>query len=395
MESYDYLIQELLSQEGRNIRSNTFFLTAYYPIKKREKASLQKLKKVVLDWLDTHFRRNKDIGQFSRIHHQLLKTVSKHLENFEQTDKGLAIFAKFSASSRVDKRNRSIPKKQVLVVSLSRRPREEFSVGKTYDLDQLVWILNQKLESVVLNISRKKADVYILDEGKLGFITQVANDYLYSGEREYLEVHRPTRSDFAVYGTGSDRFKQRQKDEDMRFLTELGKYIKNEPLLKLQFEHLVVVYSHLFEEHIDDFIKNLTHSLPYLTPITIQKDIQTEKELHQEVLNTVNKHKEYSQKQQLKQAKKEMYKYIEDWQSVAKASRQRKINTLFITAKAKSPGYVLNRDLVYTHPAAGSRRVENIAPWIVHSALKADSQIVVFPESLPETETPIAASLRY
>ncbi|MGC9322382.1 MAG: hypothetical protein ACP5FY_09100, partial [Kosmotogaceae bacterium] len=86
-------------------------------------------------------------------------------------------------------------------------------------------------------------------------------------------------------------------------------------------------------------------------------------------------------------------KYVEGWTEVSKAANDRRIDTLFINPLERKRGYVLDRELVYTHAVKESREVRNVGPWIVRSVINNDGKVVVVDKELLQSE--IAARLRY
>jgi len=386
MKKYSETINKLLTQEEMG---GYFYFSCYLPIKDKSKKEINKKIKFVFK---DAFADNLKTKRLKKIPRTIISKATSWVENQERLNKGIAFFCKFKKKNDLKK---AVKDENLIIVSLQRAPKKEASLGKTYDLDQLIWINNSNLDSLIFHIERIKADIYFLDRRKLKKIKKIDNDYAKREKDEALDKYTAVQDKGAFFGMGKDTRDKRHKKQNQLFLNKIIKELKEDKKLSIHFESLVVFYSHSFDKIIENFKDKLRRQAKCSWPIFVNKVFKKKELLRKEAIRKLKKHKKKLKKKFLEKIKEEEHDlYVEGWEKVAEASRDKKIDTLFIDPLAKKDGYVFQKDLVYTFVKKEARKVGNIGPWIVKSVIKSSGQVVVFQDKFKELPE-IAARLRY
>jgi len=389
MEKYNKQIAKLLDQEAEKIKSNVYFFTAYLPVKSYSKLQTKKrLKSLVLKTLRNH----KKLKKFSSLHHYLVKKAFQKINKLDSLKKGLAFFAKIDLQRG---KAYEIRDKNITTFPVSRQPKKEAYIGKTFDLDQLIWIKNTAAYALVVNLERQKCLFYALEGGKLRRLSCLKNKFVKTKEGEYLEKFAPLPKKGILYSTGADKEARRTLKENRRFINNLKLYIKQNKRLKTGFEYLIFFYSESFAELIESFEKYIKTVFPSSTPLFIQKNIQKESRLKRAAIKQIKKFQKTVKKDLLALVKENQPLFVQGWSKTAKAARQKKIETLFIKPTVRKRGYLYKKEFIYTYPIKDSRMVKDIAPWLVKTVVDTSGRVVIIKDDgiMPEVE--VAAKLRY
>lgn len=392
MGTYSTEITKLLDQEAEKIKSKIYFFTGYFPTKHYTKQQVKKrLKSLIL----VTFRKHKRLKNFSRLHRHLVDKISRKINKLKDLEKGLAIFVKFNARKQQKGRRDEILDKNTTVIPLAREPKKEAYVGKTFDLDQLVWIDKTALDALIINLNQEMCDFYTLEGTDFKKYTQLKNKFIKEKEDEYLEKFAPTSYEGTYYGTGFDKMARKELKENRRFINQIKTYLKANKGLQIRFDYLIVFYSANFAALIKTFERDLKTILSSFTPICVAKNIQNENLVKQESIKQIKKFQKTIKKDLLQLAKESFNVYAQGWNRVTKADRLKKIDTLFIKATAKRKGYLLKKEFIYTYPVKDSRMVLNIAPWLVRNVVNAGGRVVVIKDNSLMPKAEVAAKLRY
>ncbi|WP_214078829.1 MULTISPECIES: hypothetical protein [unclassified Mesotoga] len=380
-------LQQLLSAEA-GIKSDSYLLTFYFPMENLKRSDAEKhLKSNILDCL----RKDEKITGMGKIHQKVVEAVLTKLGNIDDLGRGLAIFIEFHTGEDV-KNDKAI--EGVKIIPLHRKPEKEIYVGKTFDLDQLIWLSSSSAEALVVSLEREKSTYYVMEGRKLSLIKSVENEFIREKEQEYLEGYSPSPSSGAMYhGNASEKVSKAKEEENRRFLQKNASLIKNDEEIPKDVEYLVFFHSSSFSESIEKFQKEAKHLIPEAYPIFVQKTLNLERQLQEEVDKLIDSESRRLRKEFLEMAQENFDKYVEGWTEVSKAANDRRIDTLFINPLERKRGYVLDRELVYTHAVKESREVRNLGPWIVRSVINNDGKVVVVDKELLQSE--IAARLRF
>ena len=392
MSIYTTEVTKLLDQEAEKIKSNEFFFSAYFPAKHYSKLQLRKrLKSLAL----TTFRKHKNLKNFSRLHRRLVEKITYQINRLKELEKGLAIFVKFNARKQQKGRLDEILDKNVTIIPLAREPKKEAYIGKTFDLDQLVWIDKTAIDALILNLGRQTCDFYTLEGADFSKYTQLKNKFIKEKEGEYLEKFAPLPKQGTYYSTGSDKTARTELKENSKFVSQIKQYLKTNRGFQVRFDYLIVFYSANFAGLIKAFERDIKTIFSSFTPIFVAKNIQNENQVKEEAISQIKKFQKTVKKDLLKLAKEDFNTCAPGWNKVVRADRLKKIDTLFIRPTVKKKGYLLNKEFIYTYPIKDSRMVRNIAPWLVRNVVNASGRIVVIKDGSIMPGEEVAAKLRY
>jgi hypothetical protein len=296
----------------------------------------------------------------------------------------LGIFAKFSLEGEVE---------DVDLANLHRSPETEATVGKAYDLDQLIWIDHVTKDSLVLNVQINDAKVYILRGTEL--VLEKMIDYEIEEEaREFVQEYSPIQGEGDIYhGTGGSN-KEREREEFLKMLfNQVLDFVKEDYAQELDVDYILIFYSMPFDFISDDII-SMTKGMFGFDPITVQRNVSSKSELENHSEKVIREYEEELKKELLEYARSDNDIYAKGWKEVCDASNFGKIRDLFITIDASKPGYVKENGLIYTYPTRGSRKIQNIGPRLVKRTLEQGGNIRIFRDE-EILEAPISAKLRY
>lgn len=379
MGKYSSSIKTLLKKEEDREKGNIYFLSVYFPTKDYLKKEIKVgLKSLILQ----AFRSHRNLKNKNWLHHKIADRISRKIGLLRGKGKGFAIFVKFKAEKPKKKRGKL---SELTLFFLHRKPKKEVYIGKIFDLDQLIWLDNVKIEACIFNLRRRKCEIYIVDNGEFKYFSTEKNKFIKEREQEYIEKQRGTS---VRHGTGTKKLERKKVEENKRFLTYLRQIIKNELALRTEIKYFLIFYSVSFEKIIKKFVKNF----PKTHTILVNKSMADEKKLKRVSLKKL-KAKQEKIKEKLIQKAKSLPKkyYVEGWKKVTTASRKRKIDILFLDPTIRKKGYLYRKGFIYTYPVKNSRLVRNIIPWLVRNTIRSKGKIVFFQDK----KKPIAAKLKY
>jgi hypothetical protein len=379
-------LQRLLGVETE-IKSDSYLLSLYFPLENIGRIDAEKhVRSLILETM----RSDEKLAGLGKLHQKIVEAIVLKIGNTADLGVGLAVFLQFSAGESSREQNVG----EVNLLALSRRPDREIYVGKTFDLDQLIWLTNSTVEALVLSLRREEAAMYMLEREKLLEIAVLENEFIQEREKEYLEGYSPSPSAGAVYhGSDSEKIERLKDEENRRFLQHVAGVLKEEERTPREADFIIIFYSSSFGEFVERIEDEVRLTLPAAHRVLIQKNITQEKQLLSESVKIVREEKPEIARELLKKARENHDRYAEDWNDVARMANDRRIDTLFINPLVRKRGYILDKELVYTRAVKDSREVRNIGPWIVRSVTAGNGKIVVVNGGV--LESGIAARLRY
>jgi len=379
MNKYASSIKTLLKKEEEGF----YFLSIYFPTDHYLKKDIKiHLKSLILK----AFRSHRRLKHKNRLHQKIVKQVNRKISLLKGRGKGFAIFVKFKPEKPKEKDEKI---GELTLFFLHRKPRKDVYVGKMFDLAQLIWLDTAKIEACILNLRRRKCDIYIVDDGEFKFFETEDNKFIKDEkEKEYIEKHKGAK---VAYGTGSQKLERKKLEENKRFLNYLKRLIKKEPALRAGVRYLLIFYSASFSELIDEFVKKATSYFPEIHIVLVSKSMRDEEKLEKKALKELKKEQKKIKEKLLEEAQSFPQKYVEGWKRVTEHSRKRKIDILFIDPTVRKKGYLYKKGFIYTYPVKNSRLVRNIVPWLVRNVTRTGGTTVLFRNE----EKPVAAKLKY
>jgi len=387
------IIDNLL-EEQEKANNTTYFLSVYQPVNEDVRTNLKKhLRALILSEMKNH----KELKNLKKFRHVLAERAIKEIEGLKSLGRGLGIFVKFDVSKIKNKKEKklesSISSEDIVITRLFREPEKEAYIGKTYDLDQLVWTNNNPIESLVISLSRKRAQLFAALGDRIEMITEIKNKHLKTKEKEFHAEFYPTRESQVHHGSGDDKLSRRELKENRKLLQDVTTFIKQSRMLKKRYDFLLVFYSSSFTELIEDFARENSLRSNF-QPITKAKNIEEKEKLKKETLKEIKKFEKKTKKEILEEAKNDSL-YTEDWEKICEAARMERIKELFVEVDAKQEGYVDKEGLTYLEEKEDAKKVKNIVPWILRRVIDSNGRVSVLREISVGNDQKIAASLRY
>jgi hypothetical protein len=383
-EKYDQIIDQVNSKS-----STDHFLTVYLPIKpldkqaKIKKRIKQELKSAILKT----FKNNPEISRRQQLPQKIVNLMKKRINSFDKIFSGVGLFCRF---------NKRKPEK-LIISQFIKPPRKETFLGKTYDLDQLIWIRNTAAKAVIINIDQKKADVYILGNQQIKKVFHRENEYLETkikNLKEYIEQRNLNTGGRIFYGSGTGTVENEKALANQLFLNEVIDFIQDEKHLKATFDHLVIFYTYPFNTLIDNLIEQSFIKTNF-KPLLVTKNVQTKKEIKDLTIKNINQYQQKQRHEAFKTAKENHELFAKTWSEIIPAARKEKISVLFIPPVIKKDGYIDEKGKLWLKPKPKRRKVKNLSPWLVKSVTEKSGKIIVIKDNEYLDKFEVAAQLRY
>jgi len=367
------------------------YLSGYYPAGQMTKKQLARRSSV---YLFNKLKKDNFFQKRSLISQTASEEVKKNIQKLDDIGKGIAFFAILSKDFKKQKTNELFDFFDIVPLHLS--PKKEITVGKVFDLDQLVWVDNHKIEAVVCYIDSEKADFFLLNRKKFTKINSLKNKFFDERQPEYLEKHSPTLKDKTFYGTGADKSDKNQDKSNQLFFQKIKRNILKNKTITSESQYCVIIYSKSFSFLINNsFKQQLENKFHKIKMIFFQKTFIRNSEIKQKAIELIKK---TQKKQKIKIYRKIQNKkslQVKGWTKVTKFARQNRIEVLFTPPKAEKQGYLLDNQFVYTYPVKNSRKVKNIAPWLVRSVLEGNGRVFIKTGEVVDKKPEIIAKLRF
>lgn len=308
-------------------------------------------------------------------------------------DKGLAIFLSILLKDNVVE--------DLEVVHLHRAPHDNIFVGETYDIGQLVWIDGYAFNGFITSLHADEADIYKLEKENLILIDQLNNPYIAAGSSLSVDpVNQSNDNEKIRVATSKDtprkmNIERSRQDGLKKFYQQVEDKLIRLLLLEEDNPYLMLYLSQAYTFLGDDLMTLLKSKFPKTTLISENLNLDDEKEILEKSIETLKNHERERKINNVENARQNISLFIVGWKDVVEASRNRKIDTLFVNAGAKCEGYMESSEMIYIDPVEDCRPISDLLPWIIRNTIINGGMVEVFSEPYSGLESAIAARLRY
>lgn len=380
----DFLLDDI-----NNRPKNNYFLTVYLPISSEiKRAKLRKrLKRNLKSLVLTSFNNQSKINVHQELPQKIIGSMEKEINKFEKFYSGIGLFCQF---------NNQEPKKMILIQFLKPPEKENF-IGKTYALGQLIWMKNTAVNALIININQKKAEIYIFNNSQLKKIYHQKNDFLETkikDLKEYVEKRNFNLAGKTFYGTGTRKFEGQNLLANQLFLNQITEFIQQENHLKTLYDHLVIFYTYPFTGLVDKLIDQSFIKTNF-EPFLMAKTKKTKQKLKKITIKNIDQYQEKEKLEELEKAKENHRYFVKGWSEVIPAGRSKKIDVLFTKPNLKKEGYRDKNNFVWLELNNGTKKVPNIAPWLVRNITESGGKILLIKDNPYLEKVEVAAKLRY
>lgn len=371
----DNHINNLLDLECRSTSKDCFFLSFYLPVANLNNKEIQQQIKSLLhegfikidatQQIPEHLRKTKE---------DLIPIFENKINELSSPQKGLAGFAVFNPDKKPDDEG-----DEIIIVSIRREPFREISISRVFDLDQLVWLNYIETDALFLSLNRNEAKFWTVNGNSANLIKQVKNEYLIEEDKEHLEEYSPTKGSSIIHGTGSNKTDIRAEKRDEHFLDDLKELLKKDALTSGH-KYLVISFSNYFRNSIDQLISELKTIFPKMIITTTDKSLSDKDKIFTETQEIINQITRETINKELSKAKENYSQYLDNFEDITKASRDRNIFKLFFKPDLEKPGWIESKDYIFTEKRPQGRKVKNILPWLVKNVIESGGEIYLLPE---------------
>lgn len=371
----DNHINNLLDLECRSANKDCNFLSFYLPISNLNSKDIQQQVKSLLHEGFIKINANQQIPEpFRKIKESLIPIFENKISEFSSPQKGLAGFAVFNPNKKLDDNDN-----EPIIVSTRNEPFKEISISKVFDLDQLIWLNYIETDVLFLSLNRNEAKIWTVNNNSTNLIKQVENEYLIEEDKEHLEEFSPTKGASIVHSTGSNKPDIRAEKRDEHFLDDLKELLKKDGIATGH-KYLIVSFSNYFRNSIDQLANDLKAIFPKMIIITTDKSLSDKDKIFTETQEIVNRITKETIDKELLKAKENYNQYLDNFEEITKASRDRNIFKLFFKPDLEKPGWIENKDYIFIEKRSQGRRVKNILPWLVKNVVESGGEIYLLPE---------------
>lgn len=383
LNSYKELIDKLVEQEYSPLLEN-YYISIYLDVSQSNRSDIQTM---INSYLNKAFDRKDKLEDQDKLKQAIEKEIRTQLRGVTGFEKGLAIFAAFEKDgTNID----------VNIANLNLTPQDSVFIGKTYNLDQLLWTYNHDRELLILDLDKFNFNIYYLAGEKLEKIKKYENEFFETEEKEYQEQFTPVEgTSKIVYGKGERKTERRKEQTLGHFFDWAFNNLLDEDFFKdFDLKHLVVFHSSEYNNIVDnikDQVKDRIKTDPILISRTNTESVNIKKRIKEEV----NKIKKDNKLKLLKALKSEPKLFVQGWKDVTDAARLAKVSTLFLNPDSENKGYLTSRDMIYTYPIKDSMMIEDIEPWLVMNVCNKGGEVRLIDRGNELLEKGISAKLRY
>jgi hypothetical protein len=393
MATYNNIITKLISQV-KPTDSHEYFLSLYYPTILYD---VYELKKKVKSEVVACFRNHEDLKDNSNLHQIVvakLQSVLDSMYGFESLPKGVGIFVNIRPDDIVRNKQKDIPDEDILIVPLHRKPLEEVTLEKVYDVDQLVWTSAIPDDAFIINICSDDAEIYSFNDDELKFIRKFETPYIETPKPQYQNAFRGTGTGSIIFGGSHDKHARDIETTHERFLMDVVEEIKTDKTFQKPVDFLIIFHPQSHTKFMEKAINELSASMPLTGEfINCPKQPQNPEQIKKIVQDLIEEKRKSLYQNLLKNAESLKNTYSTDLETIVSASREKKITTLFVHYNLEKEGFLQDNEHLYIEPYMNAIRVKNIIPWLIKSVHDANGRIVVFKNT--EDKPQISAVFRY
>jgi hypothetical protein len=234
------------------------------------------------------------------------------------------------------------------LVPLAQKPAKDFYAGTTFNLGQVIWLTNVAWEALIINLRRDRCDGFLLNQDGLVPLTGMTGAHLRGMS---LKGPAAVLDDIRCH-----------MERDMQVISKV--------------DYVVVFHSAAFSDSILDFSQRMASLAGRTRPVMVSKNVQRPGVIEPEAISDIRAFQKADKMQSLLFSRQRGSCYVEGWKKVCDASRTGNVEILYIKPDAAKQGYLKEKDHAYTHPVNGSRRVDNIAPRILHGTLRTGGRVM-------------------
>ncbi len=356
--------------------------------------------KRIISMVQQALQNNKVLRPFSQLHDQLIFQIQSHIQQTKYLDNGLALFVVVPAKKVSPKTKHSVVSKEMVIVeTYPIKPVQKITIDTLFDLGQLIWMERLSKHTLVLQITQQHANLFVLKKQDFEKVLSIQNEFFETTADEYRDKRTTTGSKEVHYSTGNDTVQRKREWQNQLFLQDIRDTFEEKNIHHGKYEYLVVFYSSEFLEFADDFEQEMNHLFHTNEIQTIfdNKNITANNQVQRSTILSTLARLTYEKKQKLlHKAKEQNNLFIQGWNKVTQAVSKHRVETLFIKSNVKHTGYIRGRNMPYTYPVEGSRKVRDIAPWVIKAALDGDAGVFILQNNGTFNNEPeISALLRY
>lgn len=372
----DNHINNLLDLECRSSSKDCYFLSFYLPVANLNNKEIQKQVKSLLHEGFLKIGANQQISEpFKKAKENLIPIFENEINQLLSPQKGLAGFMIFNPNKKPNDKNT-----EIIIISTGKEPFREVAINKVFDLDQLVWLNYIETDALFLSLNRNEAKFWTVDGSSANLVKQVENKYLLEEDKEHLEEFAPTKGSSIVHGTGSNKPDIREEKRDEYFLNDLKELLKKDGLATGH-KYLIVSFSNYFRNSIDQLVNSLKTIFPHMIVITTDKSLNDKDKIFTETQEIIKQITKKTINEELAKAKENYNQYLDNFEEITKASRDKNIFKLFFKPDLEKPGWVENGKYIFIEKRPQGRKVKNILPWLVKNVVESGGEIYLLPEN--------------
>ncbi len=388
----DNHINNLLGLECRSSGKDCYFLSFYLPVSGLNNNKIQQQIKSLLHEGFIKIDANQQIPEpLRKTKESLIPIFENKINELSSPQKGLAGFAMFNPNKKPDNEGN-----EIIIVSTRKEPFREISISKVFDLDQLVWLNFIETDALFLSLNRNEAKIWTVNGNSTNLIKQIENEYLIEEDKEHLEEYSPTKGSSIIHGTGSNKPNIRAEKRDENFLNDLKELLKKDNLT-VGHKYLIISFSSYFRNSIDPLINELKNIFPKMIITTTDKSLNDKDKIFAETHEKINRITKETIDEELSKAKENYNQYLDNFEDITKASRDRNLFKLFFKPDLEKPGWI-EEDYIFIEKRPRGRKVKNILPWLVKNVIESGGEIYLLPKDDEEdssTYLNIAGSTRW
>lgn len=393
MATYNNIITKLISQI-KPVNSHEYYLSLYYPTILYD---VYELKKKVKSEVIACFRNHEDLKDNNQLHQIVvakLQSVIDSMYGFETLPKGIGIFVDIRPDDIVRNKQKNISDDDILIVPLHRKPREEVTLEKVYDVDQLVWTSAIPDDAFIVNICSDDAEIYSFNDDELRFIHKFETPYTETFKPQYQNSFRGAGTGSIIFGGSHDKHDRDIETTHERFLMDVVADIKKDETFQKPVDFLIMFHPQSHTKFMEKAISELSPAMPLIGEIiNCPKQPQTPEQIKKFVQDVIEEKRKKLYENLLKNAESLKNNYSTDLETIVSASREKKIATLFVHYNLEKEGFIQNSEYIYIEPFMDAIRIKNIIPWLIKNVHDANGRIVVFKNT--ENKPQISAVFRY
>lgn len=370
----DNHINNLLDLESRFSSKDCYFLSFYLPVAGLNNKEIQKQVKSLLHEGFLKIGANQQIPEpFKKTKENLIPIFENKISQLSSPSKGLAGFMVFNPNKKPNDENNEI------IISTKKEPFREITIDKVFDLDQLVWLNYIETDTLFLSLNRNEAKFWAVDGSSANLIKQIKNKYLLKENKEHLQEFAPIKGSPIIHGTGSNKPNIREEKRNEYFLDDLKELLKKDGLTTGH-KYLIISFSNYFKNNLDQLVSDLKIIFPRMIITTTDKSLSDKNKIFKETQKIIKQITQETINKELAKAKENYNQYLDNFEEITRASRNKNIFKLFFKPDLEKPGWVENGEYIFIEKRPQGRRVKNILPWLVRNVIESGGEIYLLPK---------------